>query len=432
MTNADILRDKFWNEDAQNGSIIRRQYDEIKSILSTQDFAWSEHQFDLIKQYAVSNVPFFKLFGGGRTFPVIDKLSILENYEIHKTTVEKRSEEKPFHISSTSGSTGIPFSVLQNYEKRNRVIAELKVYGELAEYPSHERMIYFRALTEKMHRSKEQEARENIFYVDCSDLGGDGMRRMLQSVLDKQPRTLLSYSSVIVEFAKYCRSQCIGDLKFLKSIIVGGEGLADCDRIAVEGVFGCKVYRRYSDMELGILGQDDGAGGAYKLNWGSYYFECLKMDSDEPADDGEVGRIVVTDLFNYALPMIRYDTGDLGIMVYPEDGRLPYFSEIYGRRRDCLYAVDKRLIAPAKIFVLMWGVEGIKQWQFIQDDVGIYTLKLNSTVRNGHEDIVNRFKGVLGESARIRVVYVDEIPVAASGKRRAVICNLKKQVLHKI
>lgn len=213
----------------------------------------------------------------------------------------------------------------------------------------------------------------------------------------------------------------------MKSVLTGGEGISEENRKMLERVFGCKVYRRYSDMELGILGQDMGDGGAYILNYGSYYFECLKEDSDEPAGPGEVGRIVITDLFNYAFPMIRYDTGDLGIMEIPKEGSFPVLKEVYGRKRDCIYTTDVRLVSPAKISVTMWGAEGVLQWQFIQETEFGYVLKLNGDETMKSERIVHKLKNVVGFDAQIRVEMVGEIPVTSSNKRRAVICNYKKE-----
>ena len=170
-----------------------------------------------------------------------------------------------------------------------------------------------------------------------------------------------------------------------------------------------------------------GNGSEYILNWGSYYFETLKLDSDKPTEMGEAGRIVITDLFNYAFPMIRYDTGDLGVLDKSNPNELPKLKEIYGRVRDCVYATDGRLISPAKVSVMMWGSDGVKQWQFIQKTKDNYILKLNCEKKVDTETYVKKFKGLLGESADIEVQLVDEIPVTSSNKRRAVICNYHKE-----
>lgn len=418
------LRRAFWEDDASRGAIIRKQYDEIKEVLEKNDLAWVQEQLRAVKQHAIDQTEYYKNCNIDDAFPIVNKNSILANYEAHKA---KGGFDLPLHTSSTSGSTGTPFSVIQDYRKRMRHIADLKVFGELCDYPSHERMIFFRIFSDKLHRTPEQEARENIFCVDSSELSEKHLEEMLQVILEKKPRIIFSYPSTLVELAKYLAVREPQVKCHVRAALTGGEGIPEDDRKLVEQTFKCTVYRRYSDMELGILGQDLGDGKKYFLNYGSYYFECLKEDCDEPAGPGEVGRIVVTDLFNYAFPMIRYDTGDLGILDDTVDGKFPMFKEIYGKKRDCIYTTDGRMLSPAKIFVSMWGIEGIKQWQFIQETANEYILKINSNGEVNHEKIVAKIKGVVGEDAIITVEYVEEIPVITSRKRRAIVCNYKKE-----
>ena len=138
---------------------------------------------------------------------------------------------------------------------------------------------------------------------------------MQNALLEKKLRIVFSYSSTLVKLAKCIERTRIPENDFLmKSVLTGGAGLSDENRKLLERVFGCIVYRRYSDMKLGILGQDLGNGSEYILNWRSYYFETLKLNSDEPTETSEAGRIVIIDLFNYAFPLILYDAGDLGIL----------------------------------------------------------------------------------------------------------------------
>lgn len=383
-----------------------------------------EEQLNRIKEHAIHETEFYHSFSPMDRFPVLDKSAIMEHYDAHKS---HKGFELPIHISSTSGSTGTPFSVSQDHMKRLRTIADLKAFGDYADYPSHERMVYFRAMNEHSNRrTAETEARENIFYVDSSSLSEEALYNMLLKIDEKSPRCILAYSSTVVQLAKYASSTAKWKPnKELCSIITCGEGLENEDREIVEAAFQCMIYRRYSDMELGILGQDRGNGSAYRLNWGSFYFECLKLNSDEPTEDGEIGRIVVTDLYNYAFPLIRYDTGDLGIMVRPQDGSLPYYEEIQGRKRDFIYATDGAMLSPAKISVSMWGTRNIRQWQFVQNGEKNYLLKLNIEKQTDVTFLVNKLKTILGMDAEIEILYVDEIPVTSSGKRRAVICNYK-------
>lgn len=422
MKTPEELRSFFWEEDSKNGFIIRSQYNEIKKALSADNIDWAEAQLIKIKLHAIENTEYYKDYSISDTFPVLTKMDYIENNEAHKA---KKGFVGPMHISSTSGSTGIPFSVLQDYKKRQRTIADLKVYGELCDYPTHERMVFLRALHGKK-RPKEQEEAENIYYVDTANLDEKNLETMTQAILEKKPRILTSYPSTLTVLAKYIQEKGISsDLFTMRSVLVGGEALSDEDRELLGNVFGCKIYRRYSDQELGIFGQDLADGGNYYLNWGSYYFECLKTESDEPTADGEVGRIVVTDLFNYAFPLIRYDTGDLGIMVRPLDGKLPYFKEVFGRGVDVLYNTKGEMLSPGIICMATWGLEGIRQWQLIQEDEKNYTVKLNCPKPIDTTTLINNYHHVFGDDAVIKVEYVEEIPVTASNKRRAMQCKLK-------
>lgn len=421
MKTPDELRKDFWDEDISiRGGVIYNQYCEIKDVIAKQDLSFAERKLEEIKRYAKENVPFYK---GVTSFPVLTKGDILAHYEEHKSLGEYR---KPIHISSTSGSTGTPFAVIQDYDKRMRNIADLKVFGELCEYPSHERMVFFRVINSKLHRTPEIEDKENIYYIDSSDLGEEHLCQMIMAVMEKKPIIIFSYSSTLIELAKYSLKNGLDPQNYpMKTVLTAGEGISEGNRKMVEKAFGCPVYRRYSDMELGILGQDKKNGSPYLLNWGSYYFECLKIDKDEPTEHGEAGRIVVTDLFNKAFPLIRYDTGDLGVMDYSKD-EMPKLKEIFGRVRDCVYTTDGRLISPAKIFVTMWGTDNVKQWQFIQEDQNEYVMKLNCSGPVDESGIIEKFESILGYDANIIIKYTDEIPVQASNKRRAVICNYHK------
>ena len=424
MKTPEQLRREFWENDIMlHGGVIFNQYNEIKEVLANNDWNWVEKQYSIIKEYATKHTKFYQNYKHDMEFPVIDKLSIIDNYESHKSSGDF---ELPIHISSTSGSTGTPFSAIQDYRKRMRNIADLKVFGERCNYLSHERMIFLRVLSEKLHRTQEQEDRENIYYIDSSCLSEKSLESITKEIIKKNPKILLSYSSTLVELAKYIRSSDYSDKITIKSILAGGEGLSEDNRILLESVFKGTVYRRYSNMELGILGQDMGGGGPYYLNWGSYYFECLKENSNEPAEEGEVGRIVITDLFNKAMPIIRYDTGDLGIMQKFSDGRLPVLKEVYGRKRDCVYSTNGELLSPAKISVSMWGENDIKQWQFIQETKNGYILKLNCNKNMETRNVIDKLTKILGADAQITVEFVEEIPVTSSNKRRAVVCNYQR------
>lgn len=159
-------------------------------------------KYTAIKRHAIEQTDFYRFYSLEDDFPVVNKMFLIKNTA---SCSAKGNYSTPIHISSTSGSTGIPFNVVQDFKKRNRTIADLKVFGEMCEYPSHERMIFFRVISSKLHRTKEQEEKDNIYYIDCSNLGDMHLEEMKQIILEKEPRTILGYSSVLIELAKYIK-----------------------------------------------------------------------------------------------------------------------------------------------------------------------------------------------------------------------------------
>ena len=193
------LRTRFWLEDKKEGSPIRSQYEEIKRVLSNKDMEWVMEHVQRIKSHAIKETMFYKEYEERDVFPVMNKSLLIQNME---SCMAKAGFQLPIHMTYTSGSTGTPFAVAQDYMKRKRTIADLKIFGELCGYPSHERMIFFRIINEKLHRTKEQEEQENIYYIDSSILDDVHLQRMLDAILEMKPRIVFSYSSTLAELAK--------------------------------------------------------------------------------------------------------------------------------------------------------------------------------------------------------------------------------------
>ena len=153
-------------------------YKEILRINDTLDYKFTDRKFREIKQYAIENTAFYKNYSIDDTFPVMTKMDYINNYDAIRST-EVFSE--PLHITSTSGSTGIPFKVEQNKEKRNRTIADLKAFGTYALFESHDKMIQLRSYCgKKLDRTIDE--KENICRYDNFDLQSGGGYRFFYRV----------------------------------------------------------------------------------------------------------------------------------------------------------------------------------------------------------------------------------------------------------
>lgn len=429
-----IRRTLYWTKDFLQGRPVGKHYRDIRLILcdSTEGKVRQMKALNDLLQYAVRNSMYYSSFDSSdiRNFPVVNKSVLIENHSAVEVSVEHIPEQKnsEIYIQRTSGSTGTPFSVPADTRKRNRRIAELKYFGAIGGYKSHEKMGQCRVWTKWHNKSKRQQFMENILAINISKMDDEVVENLIHTVRKEKVVALLGYANWFDQVVAYLAKHPT-DLPSLKVIFTGSEMLKEQTRTELKRLIGCNVLERYSNEEQGILGQQSIYGGTeYYLNHASYYFEILKLDSDEPANFGELGRIVVTDLYNYAFPMIRYDTGDTGVAEAGNNisRNWMYISKLYGRRLDLIFDKDGNPIQPMALARVLKNLKGIVQWQFIQKGRTEYTIRLNTENELSVAECVAELKELLGKDAEITVEIVDEIPVLASGKRKPVLQEWKR------
>lgn len=431
---ARCLRYAFWTRDFFRGSPVRSQYRQIRRV--QEEGASTE---EALRQLLAFTVHHSKLYtGGGYTpsdltsFPVVNKSLLRQNMELLQVPVEENPWQKQptYHVQKTSGSTGARFALAQDTRKRNRRLAELKYFGEKVGFRSHDKLVHMRVWTRWQSKGRWQSFRENIEPFNCTNLNDEHLGELCRLIRSSRAVCLRGYASSFDLLGRYVEKHRV-QLPSLRIIIAGSEALQDGTRELVERAIGCPIISQYANEENGILAQEEpGKPGRFLLNHASYVFEVLKPDSDEPAGYGELGRLVVTDLYNYACPMIRYDTGDMcSMQLDPETGR-PFIDRLFGRRLDMIYNLAGEPVFPMYFARVLKNYEAIAQWQFIQKGAADYTLKLTLIEGEGafpaEEEVKQALLALLGEQAHISFEYVKEIPVLNSGKRKAVVNEWKQ------
>lgn len=388
----------------------------------------NEHLNDILA-YAVENVPFYHQFKNTASitsFPVVSKGFIREDYDSFHSREYLAGKVHVFH---TSGSTGEPFLIWQDKNKRNRVFAEMMYFWGRAGYRIGMRYLFLRLWSPENRKSRLTAWARNLIMWDIhrlDDANMEAIRRVLQ--YDRRIRMMLGYASTLENLADYLLA--CGDTAerySLQIILSGSDILTENTRAKLRKVFGCPVVSVYSNMENGVLAIECADRLEYHLNSASYFIELLKLDSDEPAAEGEPGRIVVTDLFNHAMPLIRYDTGDIAVWKPQADcsWQSSVFASFEGRAVDQVYDARGARISPLAISGVVWHFDKVRQFQFIQTAAGGYTLKVVG-LPDLSEDavIVEKFRELLGQEAEIILDHVTEIPAESSGKRKTVVSLL--------
>lgn len=329
---------------------------------------------------------------------------------------------------STSGTTGIPFKVRQDLNKKNRNTADTMYFGKKGGYDIGDRLYYIRFWTSQTRRSRIGLFLTNIVQISVFDLTQTFIKTLISKMDgDKSSKALLGYASSLSELVRFMKSGNRTPLKHpFKSIITMAEGISKKSKEELQYYFGAPVISRYSNSENGIFAQQLlGKGDDYHINWASYEVELLDLVEDKPAKPGQLGRIVITDLFNYCMPIIRYDTGDLGILGTDnkEFNKAVTLKSIEGRKMDVIYNTKGEPLSPYVAFEMEYFPE-LKQFQLIQEGRKQYTAKLNvNGVFQNEIGVAKRLQAHLGEDALINFEYVNEMPQLASGKRRLTVNN---------
>lgn len=435
-----IKRKNFWINDFLHGGKMWKHFKEIMFIINNPEEGEEirKRKLSEILEFACANTKFYSKVKSIKLsdFPVINKQIVLDNYNDFVVPVEKiPGQVGEVHVQSTSGSTGTPFKVFQDTECRIRRIATIKAENELVGFHSYDLLMHFRALSRHYNYGKDivWNKQYNIIYVDNANLNDERIERIIDTINSKKVKFIRGYVTAIDTVTMYAVEHKLS-LDSHPLFISGGEMLTESLKNRIVNILNCSVVSQYANEENGVFGQSEinGCPTTMNLNRANCYIEILKLDSDERAQKGELGRIVVTDLTNYAMPLIRYDLGDLAkIGDVTESGIMLSLESLAGRKTDMILKTNGMYvdffnsisgeIAHSPLF---------KQWQFIQNGEKEYLLNLclqDKSLESKKEHYIKLVKDVVGEDAVVEVKFLDEIPVLNSGKRKLIINNWKKK-----
>ena len=205
------------------------------------------------------------------------------------------------------------------------------------------------------------------------------VRRQAEWLRQINPAYLLTYPSNLVallELAEADPGQRAG-LGRLKQIRTIGETLTDSLRARCRDQLGVGIADAYSSQEVGVIAVECPQGGGYHVMSEGLVLELLGDDGRSCAA-GETGRVVVTDLHNFATPLIRYDLGDLAEADGPcACGRgLPKIRRVLGRVRNLLWLPDGRRLWPLVGAFSYRDIAPVRQYQIVQRSLERVTLRL--------------------------------------------------------
>ena len=312
-----------------------------------------------------SSKPFVEL----AKLPILTK-DVIQKYHSQFCLAGVAKDSQKF---TTSGTTGEP---LVAYTSNNQWIVEQSLIWrqwKWANYNFYDKMAIFRSYSPKANQPKFIVNKfKNWAFFSAFHMDDKSVNKYVEFLLRWKPRFLRGYPSSLFLLAQHA-------LKYgwvlpnLKAAFVASESLPVGFREIIQDAFGIEVFDHYGQAEITCMFHDCEKHEGLHLDWEYGHVELIKSEMSS------LNRIIATNLHNYSMPLLRYDTGDLvdGGWYECSCGRSsPVISSILGRKDDFLLAKDGSKIPTVNIYTYFSKLSKIRRFQLVQDTPG----KLNINV----------------------------------------------------
>ena len=369
-----------------------------------------------------------------RHFPVLTKDIIRDNMD------QILAENYPPHTrakSSTGGSTGQSLTFWRDHNCRDMKTAMEYNFKRWYGFELGDKQLYFWGAVQDFDQHESFKTRlvrslaTRSWFVTSSDLDDDNLERTVQWIRKLKPKLVQAYPSIIYSFAKRIASKNIR-LNF-DTIVCSAEQLFDYQREALEVIFGARVYNKYGSREFGSI-----AAECPKYKKMHYFAPGVIMESVDsqgrPAGD-KLGNLLVTDLWHYAMPLIRYQVGDLVRLEYshcPCGSKLPKIAEVAGRVVDVVTKPNGKMITGLSLIKIIRKLEYKIQAQLIQKSPNYFEFNYVAEKPLSEQKmniILNRFESVMESPVEIEFIQHDRLEREKSGKFRYVKSEVKPPFL---
>jgi phenylacetate-CoA ligase len=263
----------------------------------------------------------------------------------------------------------------------------------------------------------------------------------IQILKKVKPDVMWGYPSGIKLLAKEVQEK---DIKGVspRLIFTASEVLDSETRNFINSGFNVNLFDVYGAWETGCMAWECDEHAGYHMSMDTVLMEFVD-ENGEHVNSGERGKVVVTNLHSYAMPIIRYEIGDFAIPTDEECscGSGGYLMKaIEGRSKDILLTSNGKIIVSSFVPYLFYPdciyseatvkqYQKIKQFQVIQktkDGILIKIVKEPGSDEEEFNYILTNFKNVFGENIDIKLTFVESIPPLPSGKSTYVISNINK------
>jgi len=436
----------FYYKTLKNTNMVEKVSDANDRLLWSQE-KLKQHQWQKLQEllaFCWVNIPYYKKTWQSigissveqidslevfSTLPILTKDDVRNNYNELVSLSSKSTNIK----KSTGGSTGQPFHFELNMESHeDRLAIAWRGYKEVgADLGTKAVYLWGVSVGNVSKFRKVKEALYHRFFnnymLNSFEMNVSNIHEYVDKINRIKPTAIVSYVNPLYEMAKYIIKNNI-KMHQPKTIVTGAEALYDYQVNAIQHAFGCNVHNTYGCREFMLISSECKKQKGLHINIDQLIVETINRSGESVME--ESGDIIITDLTNYGMPLIRYQNGDCATLTEEQcdcGNPLPIMNSGDGRKLDIIKCPNGQLL-PGELFPHMFkDYPWISMFQVVQDQLDEIEVKIVLSENEKSPDftpiekIINQYSG---GSLHINFNIVDDIPLTPSGKRRVTVCKV--------
>ena len=363
--------------------------------------------------------------------PILTKKELRLNIELF---IDANVDRDQLIKSGTGGTTDSPIPIYYDKARNKIKTAEMAYFREWFSWYPESKVAYLWGAPMDMPNMNSwkycirNKLLDRTLYLFASMLNDEVMGCYIKQLNHFKPDIIQAYSNPMYILAKFILQRGISIVK-PKAIIVTAELCSPAQQKIIEEAFNCSVLSFYGAREAGYIAVQCAKEKNFHINTHGVFLEILR--NNRPVKPGEIGDVVLTDLHNYTMPLIRYKIGDVASLDEKKcscDCELPLLNFIAGRETDVFVTTDGDMIPGVSLCDrVVTDCSGFSQLQFIQSKPEEILVKIVKGDKYTKQDMGN-LDNILDEyfHGKVKIIknYVDDIPKDKSGKTRFCISHV--------
>ena len=326
--------------------------------------------------WAYKTTPFYRHRGAApRTFDEFARVPLLSKDDVRKDLddlISDRFKMGDLVESRTGGSTGVSLRLYCDFrcqQFRNAAALRSDKWSGWRFGEARGALWGNPPVPEGLKASLRAALLDRLVYLDTVEMSAANMDRFIDELAARGIEVLYGHAHSLYVLANRAAARHESRLN-IRSIISTSMVLLPTERRRMEQVFGCSVTDRYGCEEVGLIASECERHQGLHVNTDHLFVEVLRADG-RPAAAGEEGRVVITDLINRGMPLIRYEVGDVAVpsaRTCACGRNRPLWDRVIGRTADFLVKPDGSLVAGVSLVErTLTAIPGLAQMQIIQD-----------------------------------------------------------------